>query len=239
MRNVHWLMFSVAVFFAAGGVAQVQSASSGGGRIICWKDKSGKVVGCGDTVPPEYQDSATKELDRRGVTIKQSEAALTPEQRKAQQSELERKQAEDLKKEAQKREDRMLLDTFSHEKEIDRDRGRHVQGIESEIETLQIKLKSVASHQAEIRARVEGYKRNQKAVPPEAQNEVDRIEAEKTKIEIQIAQRRKDIAELNQKYDEFKRRYLELTGKSPSGSSQPETGAKSAPATSAASVKKP
>ena len=32
---------------AVSGTAQAQS-----GRIVCWKDASGKVVGCGDKVPP-------------------------------------------------------------------------------------------------------------------------------------------------------------------------------------------
>lgn len=242
MRNVHWLMFSAAVLFAAGGAAQVQAAGSASGRIICWKDKSGKVVGCGDIVPPEYQDNATKELDRHGVTIKQSDAALTPEQRKAQQAELERKQAEHLKKEAQQRQDRMLLDTYSQEKEIDHDRGRHVRGIESDIESLQINLRSANTRQANARARAEQYKTDKKPVPPETQDDINRFEGEKKKLENQIAQKRKDIAALNQKYDEFKKRYFELTGKSPSGSSEPASGARPAPqlppATSAASVKK-
>lgn len=242
MRNVHWSIFSAAVLLAAGGAAQIQAADKGSGRIICWKDKSGKVVGCGDTVPPEYQDSATKELNRRGVTVKQSEAALTPEQKKAQQAELERKQAEDLKNEAQRRQDRMLLDSYSQEKEIDYDRARHVKGIESEIESLQLNLRSTNTRQANARARAEQYKKAKKPVPPEVQDEVDRIEAEKTKIENQIGQRHKEIAALNQKYDEFKKRYIELTSKSPSGSSQSSSGAGPAPqpasATSAVPVKK-
>lgn len=246
MRNLRWFIFSAAVLFAAGGAAQIQAAGSSSGKIICWKDKSGKVVGCGDMVPPEYQDSATKELNQRGVTIKQSEAALTPEQRKAQRVELERRQAEDLKKEAQReaqqRHDRMLLDTYSQEKEIDHERGRHVRGIESEIESLQINLKSANTRQVNARARAEQFKKDKKPVPTEVQDEVDRIEGEKRRIENQIAQKRKDIAALNQKYDEFKKRYLELTGKSPSGGSQPGSGVtsapQSAPATSAASVKK-
>ena len=62
----------------AAGAAQAQS-----GKIVCWKDKAGKTVGCGDKVPPEYQDNATSELNKRGVTVKQTEAALTPEQKKA------------------------------------------------------------------------------------------------------------------------------------------------------------
>jgi hypothetical protein len=237
MRNVHWLMFSAAVLFAAGGASQVQAADTGSGRIICWKDKSGKVVGCGDSVPPEYQDSATKELNRRGVTVKQSEAALTPEQKKAQQAELERKQAEDLKKEAQRRQDRMLLDAYSQEKDIDYDRARHVKGIESEIESLQINLASTNTRHANARARAEQFRKNKKPVPPEAQDDVDRSEGEKTKIENQIAQKRNEIAALNQKYDEFKKRYFELTGNPPSGSGA-RPAPQPAPATGAASVKK-
>ena len=46
-----------------------QGQRQSGGKIVCWKDKAGKTVGCGDKVPPEYQDNATKELNRRGVTV--------------------------------------------------------------------------------------------------------------------------------------------------------------------------
>jgi hypothetical protein len=42
------------------------------GKIVCWKDNAGKVVGCGDKVPPEFQSSGTKELDSR----KQRAAAI-------------------------------------------------------------------------------------------------------------------------------------------------------------------
>ena len=245
MRNVHCLMFSAALLFPLVGEA-AQAPGPGSGKIICWKDKSGKVVGCGDSVPPEYQDSATKELNRRGVTIKQSDAALTPEQKSAQQAEqqakLERKKAEDLKMEAQRRQDKMLLDSYSQEKEIDYERGRHVRGIESDIESLQINLNSANTRQANARARAEQYKKDRKPVPAEAQDEVDRAGGEKTKIENQIAQRRKDIAALNQKYDEFKKRYVELTVKSPSGGSEPGSGARPAPQpappTGTATVKK-
>lgn len=245
MRNVHCVMFSAALLFPLAGDA-AQAPGTGSGKIICWKDKSGKVVGCGDIVPPEYQDGATKELSRRGVTIKQSEAALTPEQKKAQQVEqqakLERKQAEDLKIEAQRRQDKMLLDSYSQEKEIDYERGRHVRGIESDIESLQINLTSANTRQANARARAEQYKRDKKPLPPEVQDEVDRAGSEKTKIENQIVQKRKDIAALNQRYDEFKKRYVELTVKPSSAGSQPGSGAvpapQPAPPTSAASTKK-
>ncbi len=56
-------------------------------KIVCWKDKSGKVVGCGDRVPPEFQQNETKTLDSRGITrqttVSAEEAArLKEEERK-------------------------------------------------------------------------------------------------------------------------------------------------------------
>lgn len=205
-----------------------QAPAQGSGKIICWKDKSGKVIGCGDKVPPEYQDSATKELNQRGVTIKQSDAALTAEQRRAQQAEAERKQAEEQKREVQRRQDKAILDTYTNEKEIDRKRAHDVQQVESSIELLQTNLKNAGDRQAGARARIEQSRKNQKPVPPAVQQEFDRSEGDKTKIEGQLAQRRKEITELNQKYDETKKRFAELTG-SASGSST-----KSAPQPAAA-----
>lgn len=198
-----------AALLLATGVTQAQA--QGSGKIICWKDKSGKVIGCGDKVPPEFQDSATKELSQRGVTIKQSDAPLTAEQRRAQEAAAERKQAEEQKRETQRRHDTAILDTFTTEKEIDLKRARDVQQLESTIETLQTNLKNTNDRQAQARARIEQSRKNKKPVPPALQEELDRSEGEKAKIENQIAQKRKEIAAVNQKYDEIKKRFAELT----------------------------
>lgn len=208
-----------AALLLATGVAQAQT--QGSGKIICWKDKSGKVIGCGDKVPPEYQDSATKELNQRGVTIRQSDAPLTAEQRRAQQAEAERKQAEGQKREAQQRSDKAILDTFTNGKEIDLKRARDVQQLESSIETLRTNLKNANDRQAQGRARIEQSRKNKKPVPSAVQEEFDRSEGEKAKIESQIAQKRKEIAALNQKYDEIKKRFAELTSGTAGSSAKP------------------
>ena len=213
------IMVLPAALLLATGVAQAQS--KGSGKIICWKDKSGKVVGCGDTVPPEYQDSATKEMNQRGVTIRQSDAALTAEQRRAQQAEAQRKQAESQKKEEQRRSDKAILDTFTNEKEIELKRVRDVQPLELSLETLQTNLRNANERQAQGRTRIEQSRINKKPVPPAVQDEFDRSEGDKAKIENQIAQKRKDIAALNQRYDEMKKRYAELTGASAKPAPQP------------------
>src|ERR1044072_5577959 len=90
------------------------------GKIVCWKDKSGKVIGCGDKVPPEFQSSATKELDSRGITRKTTESVEEANQRRAKEQEAARVKAdEDRKAVDQKRQDAALLETYANEKEID------------------------------------------------------------------------------------------------------------------------
>jgi len=228
------LIVALAVTLPA-GIAQAQTKGAGAGKIVCWKDKSGKVVGCGDKVPPEYQDNATEELNKQGITVKQSEPALTPEQKKAQQAELERKKVEDQQKAEQRRRDKALLDTYTTEKEIDLKRNRDIQLVESNIEVLQGNLKNANIRQADSSARIEQYNKNKQPVPPAVQDEFDRIQSDKAKIENQIAQKRKDVVALNQLYDEQKKRFNELKngGTAPAGAGTAPTSAGKGPMTSA------
>jgi len=207
---------TVALLLAASaGLAFAQNQPLPSGKIICWSDKSGKVVGCGDKVPPEYQDSATRELNKRGITVQQTGPALTPEQKRAQQAELERKQAEGQKLQEQRRSDKALLETYTNEKEIDLKRTRDVQLLEGLVETLQTNLKNATDRNNEARARGNQYLRNKKEVPVPIQDEIDRTAAEKAKIERQIADKRKEIEATNQRYDAIKARFRELRGSEP------------------------
>jgi hypothetical protein len=224
-------VFLTALLLASGAVL-----AQSGGKIVCWKDKAGKTVGCGDKVPPEYQDNATKELNQRGVTVKQSDPPLTPEQKKAAQAEMDRKAAESQIAAEQKRKDKALLDTFTTANEIDLKRNRDIQLIASNIEAQQTNLKNANDRQADARSRMEQFKKENKPVPAPIQEEFDRAEASKTKIQAQIAQKRKEIADLNLQYDDMKKRFIELTGAAPAAASAPA--AAPAPASSAAAAKK-
>jgi DNA polymerase III gamma/tau subunit len=203
-------VISLIALLVAFGSAHAQS-----GKIVCWKDKAGKTVGCGDKVPPEYQDNATKEVSKQGITVKQSEPAMTAEQKKAQQAEAEKKQADNQAATEKRRRDKALLDTFSNAKEIDLKRNRDIQLIESNIEAQQANLKNANDRQADTRSRIEQFKKENKPVPATVQEEFDRADANKTKIQAQIAQKRKEIVELNQQYDDMKKRFGELTGTAP------------------------
>lgn len=207
MRNALVLVFASLLPLGSTALAQ----STGSGKIFCWKNKAGKTE-CGDSIPVESGGAAVRELNKRGVTVGKKDAELTPEQKRVQQAELERKKAEDLQREEQRRKDKALMDTFSNEKEIDLKRGRDVQLLESNIETLQSNIKNMNDRIADTKARTDVYARDKRAVPQPLQDEMERLNRDKANTERQIAQKRKEIASLHQTYDDMKKRYAELSG---------------------------
>src|SRR6185295_1748746 len=83
---------------AVGLVFNAGLAPAATGKIVCWKDKSGKTIGCGDKVPPEYQSSATSELDSQGVTRRQTESVEEANARRQREQDAARAKAEDDRK---------------------------------------------------------------------------------------------------------------------------------------------
>src|SRR5471030_2153671 len=166
-------MFSVRAILLVALLFVIGSAQAQSGKIVCWKEKSGK-TSCGDKVPYEYQDNNTKELNSQGITVKQSDPPLTAEQKKAQQAATDRKQAENQIAEQQHRKDKALLDTFTTANEIDLKRNRDIQLIEANIEAQQTNLKNAIDRQADARSRMEQYKKDNKPVPPSIQDEIGR-----------------------------------------------------------------
>jgi DNA repair exonuclease SbcCD ATPase subunit len=192
-------------------VAMPGTAAAQTGRIVCWKDKAGKVVGCGDKVPPEYQANATREMDSRGVTRKTSESLEETNRRREKEQEAARlKTDEDRKALDQKRQDTALMETYSNEKEIDLKRDRDIQVLDLQLEQLNVSLKNTTQRYEEAKARVDGNEKSKKPVPPALKEELSRVTQDKQRFEQSIATKQKEKEELRAKYAEYRKRYSEL-----------------------------
>ena len=217
------------VAFAA-GAAFAQSK----GKIVCWKDKSGKTVGCGETVPPEFQDSATSELTKQGVTRKTTESAEEAAKRRQQEQDLAKQKADEKKKgEEQKRQDSALLNSYSNEKEIDLRRDRDLQVVDTQISQYKATLKNANDRMIDAKTRQALAEKSKK--PSEAINEeVTRAEAEKAKAERSIADKEKEKEDIRKTYADLKARYVKLKGgaapESPAPAAKPAAAATPAPA---------
>jgi hypothetical protein len=187
-------------------------------KIVCWKDTTGKVIGCGDKVPPEFQSNATKELDKRGVTRGTTESLEQAAQRRAREQDAVRIKAEDERKSIdQKRQDTALLDTFSSEKEIDLKRDRDLQVIDVQMEQLSTSLKSAVARYNETKGRADAVEKNNKQVAGALKDDLARAISDKERFEEGVAAKQREKEELRTRYAEYRKRYTELRN----GSAQP------------------
>jgi hypothetical protein len=199
------LSIPAAVAFAA---APTNPKSTG---IICWSDKNGRQVGCGYTVPPEYANNPTRELNTRGVTVKKSDAVLTGEALRARQEEEARRKSEEQERAAQRKRDQALLNSYSSEREIDVRRDRDLAQIDLSIVGLETHLRQIRGGEQELLRRLETFTKAGKPPPAQLAEDVARVAAETADIERLISQRRNEQSATRAKYNELRLRYLELT----------------------------
>jgi hypothetical protein len=213
--------------------------SQGGGKIVCWKDAAGKVVGCGDKVPLEYLDRGTKELDKQGNVRKTSESAEEAAKRRAQEKELALAKEEEKKRATERRrQDEALVNTFTNEKEIDLKRDRELQALNNFITQQNGALKAANDRLAEVRKRAEVFEKDKKPLPPVVKEDLARAEREKVRVEADIANNEKAKVETTEKYAEYRKRFMELKGIAPAASAATTPASATPPVPATATAKK-
>jgi hypothetical protein len=194
----------------AGGAVQA------GERIYKWLDEKG-VTHYGQSIPPEYRDQAAAEMNKRGLTLKKIDAVTTPtaEQRKAAEDRMMRDREEQKRQFEQRRRDVALVNTYTSTKEIDDARDRSLALPMQALKGLEPRLRKAQERLTGLQGQVESIRRSGKAVPDllqeegnEQKLEVDSLLTEKERYEGQIAA-------IRAKFENDKRRYVELSEAGP------------------------
>lgn len=182
-------------------------------KIVCWKDKAGKVIGCGDRVPPEFQQNESKMLDKTGITRKTTVSAEeAAKQKEEDQKKAEAKAEQDRRLAEQRRQDTALLNTYTSEKEIDQRRDRELQVVELQLAQLKTTQKSALETHAAVQKRHDAAAKSGKPVPDALREEMARATENKDKVESRIAEKTRDEESIRARYAEQKARFLELKG---------------------------
>lgn len=188
------------------GIAAAMPAQA---KIYCCNDDSGRRV-CGDPMPPACQAKAHKEIGRGGAS-RDVAAPPTAEQRAAQEAEAARKKEEENRLAEEKRRDKALLNTYSSEKDIDILRDRTMAGAQNGVKEAQGKYDELMKRKKKLEGEAEFYKNKPLPAPLKAQ--VAENETALKKQQSDIEARQKEIEAVRAKFEDDKRRYLELTGK--------------------------
>lgn len=171
----------------------------------------------GSTRPPQCMDVMTEALSAQGLVIGRLEAPLTPEQRAAREAaaqqnaaaEQARRDAENAAK-VQARRDQALLQTYTSERDIDSVRQRAIADnqrataqVEARIAALKKRQEALAKEGAAAKAggkQRDSYEQDVKAAAYDLQLQEQLLES-----------RKREADAINARYDEEKRKYLELT----------------------------
>jgi hypothetical protein len=172
-----------------------------------WVDEKG-VVHYTDKMPPEAVDRANVELNKQGIPIKKTDKAMTTEQRQAIEQEAERQRVAARAQEEIARRDRALVASYTSEAEIDLARQRSLQTINNVILSSQAFSEQLGKRKVDVEAK----KAQSEGKPTVAvfDRELETIDAELARQAELIAQKKRETATVNAKYDADKQRWREL-----------------------------
>jgi hypothetical protein len=149
----------------------------------------------GSSIPPQCVGVVVEQMSSQGSVLKRIEpqGASADERAKREADEADRKKQAATAREQQRR-DQALLATYSSEKDIEDGRRRALENDQRVVKELENRI-------AALKARRAGEK------DPKV------VDSELRLQEGALASRTKEIAAINGRYDEDKKRYLELTGR--------------------------
>ncbi len=193
-----------ALFIVAAACASTAFAQT---KLYKWTDANGKVQYT-DKLPTEAAGRASEELNRHGTVMRKNDAPMTPEQRAEAEQERKRRLEEAAAAKEQRRKDLALMNTYSSDRDIEEARQRALKANEEAIKDAERKLAEAQKRGDKLRAEAEFYAK--KPMPKQLQQDISVNELEiKAQTEVAEAKRR-DVASINAKYDDDKRRFEDL-----------------------------
>ncbi len=159
--------------------------------------------------PPECLGRDTQELNKSGTLIRKNPAALSPAQAQAREAERKKKIEDEERSKEDRRKNLALLNTYSSEKDIEDARTRALKEAQGAIEDTERVIAGAKKRRQELETEKEFYVK--KPMPFKLKQEITNNEIEIKNQTSLLDAKRKEISTINAKYDEDKRRYVELT----------------------------
>ena len=133
-------------------------------KLYRWTDKDGKVH-YSDQVPPEAVDNARSELNDQGIAVKNTERAMTAEERAAQEAAAEAAAEQARLAEEKARNDDMLLSSYPDEAALERSYKERFDLLDQSIESARIGVQSQQKSLTELLTHAAGLEKAGKIVP--------------------------------------------------------------------------
>jgi hypothetical protein len=175
-------------------------------------DRNGKKH-YGNTIPPQCQNRAVEQLNSQGMVVKRIDPEATErEKAAAEKNKVEREKLEAINRETQRR-DRALLATYTSEKDIEDQRARALDDHKKAVTDQETRVTDLKKKRASYDKEMEFYqdKKGGTKLPPKLQEEIRQAEFDLKVQQDSLEVKKKEVDNINAKYDDDKKRYLALT----------------------------
>ncbi len=195
--------------FLALAIVLISSSFSVQAKMYKWVDDEGQMH-FGDKIPAKYMLKEHDELNEQGIRIKHQAAAKTAEQKaKARQLKRAQKKAALIAKKKQQR-DRVLLDTYTTERDLTVARDSRLDAVGSQIHLAETIISDSNKKIAAMEKQITQIQKSNRKVPPDLYN---RLEIDKKQVIVQTRvmknhkKRRDDITE---QFNDYLKRFKVL-----------------------------
>ena len=161
-------------------------------------------------VPPrECLGRDTQELNKQGMIINKAAPGPSQTEAKAKEADAKKKAEEAEKTKEERRKALALLNTYSSEKDIEDQRSRALKEAQEQIAATEKTIAGAQKRQQDLEKEKEFYVK--KPMPAKLKQEISNVEIEIKNQTALLEAKRREIDTINTKYNEDKRRYVELT----------------------------
>jgi len=205
------------------------AGKNSGPSIKCWKNDIG-IRECGSYVPPEYSQKRIEVLNGRGQVIQVIQPPKTPEElEKERQLAIQRKAEEAAKKE-QARLDKILLDSYTTERDIIIARDTNIKASQAQLDITEGNLKFLQNSLDELQKSAGNYERSGKKPPKKLIDEIDATKQQIIEKKRNIQKMQDEQTAMEQRYAKDLARFRKLKGKkSETNADSPQASATAAP----------
>ena len=164
----------------------------------------------GSTIPTPCLGQPIDQLNMRGMLVKRIDPEGDEKARLEKEAEEKRVADEAAERREALRRNRALLATYTSEKDVDAARRRALAENQKAVKEAEQRIEALNKRRAGYDKELEFYKDGNKP-PAKLQEDIRATEVDIEATQGLLASKRKQTEAINAKYDEDKRRYVELT----------------------------
>ena len=151
-------------------------------KMYKWVDEKGQMH-FGDSIPVKYQLKAHDEINESGVVVKRNSAAKTAEERRIERQLAKKSEAALEKEKKKKQRDRVLLDTYTTERDLLLARDSRLDAVGSQIKLADSIVRDSNKKIASLEKRVLIIEKSNREVPADLYKQ---IEGQQQQISVHI-----------------------------------------------------